>query len=218
MRPKVKICGITNLIDAKNALNLGADFIGFINIEYSPRFLKINEIEEISRELSDSERSKSVLLTQEESIDGIVSSCAKAGFKIIQPYANISSSDLNKLRSLGYKIFKPLRVASYESLDEIEAYQNAADLVILDTKSNDPELLGGSGKVFDWEIFNKAKDDYPLDFALAGGLSAENISEAIRVTQPYMVDLSSGVESKPGIKSLTKLKDLFNAINNFAVN
>ena len=218
MRPKVKICGITNLIDAKNALNLGADFIGFNNIDYSPRFLKINEIEEISRELSDSERSKSVLLTQEESIDGIVSNCAKAGFKIIQPYANISSSDLNKLRSLGYKIFKPLRVANYESLDEIEAYENAADLVILDTKSNDPELLGGTGKVFDWDIFNKAKEDYQLDFALAGGLSPENISEAIRVTQPYMVDLSSGVESKPGIKSLSKLKDLFNAINNFAVN
>lgn len=218
MRPKVKICGITNLIDAKNALNLGADFIGFINIEYSPRFLKMSEIEEISRELSDDERSKSVLLTQEESIDGIVSNCAKAGFKIIQPYANISSSDLNKLRSLGYKIFKPLKIANNESLDEIEAYQNASDIVILDTKSNDPEILGGTGKTFDWKIFNKAKSDYPLDFALAGGLNADNISEAIKLTEPYMVDLSSGVESKPGIKSLSKLKDLFNAVNNFAVN
>lgn len=209
MKPKVKICGITNLIDAKNALNLGADYIGFINIEYSPRFQNIEEIEEISRNLDDNERARIVLLTEESSVDAIVNHCSRLGTKNIQAYTNLDNSDLNRLRSLGFKVLRPVRVASYEDLTEIDTVKESSDIVILDTKSADSELLGGTGKVFDWNIFLKAKNSYDINLALAGGLNSDNLSEAIKLTQPYMIDLSSGVESQTGIKSLAKLKAVF---------
>lgn len=212
MKPKIKICGITNLIDAKNSLNLGADYIGFINIEYSPRFQNIDEIEDISRSLNDDERSRIVLLTEESSVDSIVSHCSRIGTKNIQAYSNLENADLNKLRSLGFKVLRPVRVASYEDLNEIDTVRESSDIVILDTKSPDSELLGGTGKVFDWNIFLKAKNSYNLNFGLAGGLNSENLSEAIKLTQPYMIDLSSGVESQTGIKSLAKLKTVFDLL------
>jgi phosphoribosylanthranilate isomerase len=215
VKPKIKICGITNLIDAKNALNLGADYIGFINIEMSPRYITITDIEEVFKSLSEAERQRSVFLCKDSSVDSIISTCSRLGFRIIQPYANLSMNDLSKLRLLGYKIFKPFRVNSVDDLEDIQEYKNCSDLIILDTKTNDPELLGGSGEVFDHQIFVQAKKNLGYNLALSGGLNSENITEALAVTEPFMVDVSSGVESRPGQKSYTKMKTFISEVLNF---
>jgi phosphoribosylanthranilate isomerase len=215
VKPKIKICGITNLIDAKNALNLGADYIGFINIEISPRFISLADIEEIFKSLSEAERQKSVYLCKEQSVDAIIGTCSRLGFRIIQPYSSLSMNDLSKLRLLGYKIFKPFRVASVDDLENIQDYKNCSDLIILDTKTNDPELLGGSGETFDHQVFVEAKKNLGYNLALSGGLNSDNIRQALSVTEPYMVDVSSGVESRPGQKSFSKMKDFISEVLNF---
>jgi phosphoribosylanthranilate isomerase len=124
-------------------------------------------------------------------------------------------NDLSKLRLLGYKIFKPFRVSSLEDIENIEDYKNCSDLIILDTKTNDPEQLGGTGKVFDHKIFIEAKKNLGYNLALSGGLDSVNIREALSVTEPFMVDVSSGVESRPGQKSFSKMKDFINEVLNF---
>jgi len=215
VKPKIKICGITNLIDAKNALNLGADYIGFINIEISPRYISLIDIEEVFKSLSEAERQKSVFLSKDQSVDSIIGTCSRLGFRIIQPYSNLSMNDLSKLRLLGYKIFKPFRVATVDDLENIQDYKNCSDLIILDTKTNDPELLGGSGELFDHKVFVEAKKNLGYNLALSGGLDSENIREALAVTEPYMVDVSSGVESRPGQKSFSKMKKFINEVANF---
>jgi len=88
-------------------------------------------------------------------------------------------------------------------------------LIILDTKTNDPELLGGSGELFDHKVFVEAKKNLGYNLALSGGLDSENIREALAVTEPYMVDVSSGVESRPGQKSFSKMKKFINEVANF---
>lgn len=212
LKTKIKICGITNLIDAKNALNLGADYIGFVNINNSPRFVSTQELEDIFDDLGNIERSKAVLLTDTSSVDSLVKLCSDLSIKNIQPYGALSSNDLNRLKLLGYRIFKPLHVETDDDIAQIDNYKGIADIMILDTKSNDQELLGGTGEVFDWDIFIRANENTELNLALAGGLNLSNIDEAIRRCKPYMIDLSSGVESKPGIKSLSKMKELFSRL------
>ena len=211
MRPKVKICGITNLIDAKNALHFGADFIGFINIEQSPRFLSIDQIAEISRDLSEKEKQQSVLLSLEHSVDSLVSHLIRLGFKIVQPYGNLSMEDMSKLKLMGYKIFKPVRIASEADIKNLGELRKSVDLIILDSKEEGSEVLGGTGKVFNWDIFNQAKEELEIELALSGGLNLENIEEALAKTKATMIDLSSGLEQSPGIKSCDKIKGLFNS-------
>jgi phosphoribosylanthranilate isomerase len=215
VKPIIKICGITNLIDAKNALNLGSDYIGFINIEISPRYININDIEDIFKSMSESERQKSVFLTKDSSVDSIINNCSKLGFRIIQPYANLSVNDLSKLRLLGYKIFKPFRIGTIDDIEDIQEFKTCSDLIILDTKSNNPEILGGTGEVFDHQIFVQAKKILGYNLALSGGLNLGNIKQALTITEPYMVDVSSGVESRPGQKSYEKMKLFINEIINF---
>ena len=122
MRPKIKICGITNLIDAKNALNLGADYIGFININRSSRFITTEEIEDILKSFTDAEKQKVVLLTDINSIDTLINISSRLEIKILQPYGSLSNNDLHRLRLLGYKIFKPINIATEDDLDQIEEY------------------------------------------------------------------------------------------------
>jgi len=213
MKPKVKICGVTNLIDAKNALNLGAHYIGFVNIEGSLRFVSLSEIVEVAKGLSNEERLRSVLLTVEDSADNLIKQLAELGFKTVQIYGNLSKSDLSKLKLLSYRIIKPFQIENEDSLGEMKEFRDLADVILLDSKSKNPFQMGGTGHSFDWQIFLKAKKLLgETNLALAGGLNPENIQEALNIANPYMVDVSSGLESRPGIKSLEKMKDFFDKI------
>ncbi len=206
-KPQVKICGITNLIDAKNALSLGADYIGFISINTSPRFITIDQIHEIANDLTEEEKAKCVLVTDENIIDQIVSDCSYLGFKYVQPYGDHQLKDLRSLSLFELNILKPLGVKTSEDIKDIGSYSDFVRLLILDTKTS--EKLGGTGKSFDWDIFNEAKSLTKVKLGLAGGLNPDNIAEAITKTKADLLDLSSGLESKPGIKSFEKMKQLF---------
>ncbi len=209
MKPKIKICGITNLIDAKNALNLGADYIGLNNISSSKRYISCKEIDEITAHFNHEEREKLVLLTDFDAGDSLISLASNLQINIIQPYATLSTKDLVSMKSLGFQIFMPRAVALEDDIRDLDSYRQAVNLVILDSK-HDTEL-GGTGKAFDHDLFLKARSFTDIKLALAGGLKPENVAEAVAKCQPYMVDVSSGIESKPGIKSLAKMRDFINA-------
>ena len=213
MKPKVKICGITNLIDAKNAFALGADYIGFVNVLGSPRYLSLDQISEICLELTEDERLSSVLLTEEEHVDNIVNGIGELGIKTIQPYGKLQLKDLRAIRLLEIDIFMPHGIHNDEDLFAIKGLEDFSSMIILDTKIPGDKKKGGSGKTFNWDLFNKAKDLSRLNLGLAGGLNPENINDAIEKTKPYLVDLSSGLESEAGIKSYEKMKELFNKLN-----
>lgn len=206
MSTKIKICGITNLIDAKNALNLGADFIGFINIKSSPRYLELEDITKITDQLSEEERFKAVLLSEETSLDKLINHASRVGVKHIQFYSSFSLRDLRSLKSLGFNLFKPIPVRTEEDIADFDYYKGYIDMIILDTKSND--VLGGTGKTFDWSLYTKAQTTTEVRLGLAGGLKPNNISDA-KLLEPYLIDISSGVEERAGIKSLDKLKAIF---------
>lgn len=210
-KPKVKICGITNLIDAKNALGLGADYIGFVSVVGSPRFVSIDQIKEISEQLTPEEKLKCVLLSDTDSIDQIVADCSALEFHIVQPYGNHKLKDLRSLGLFEVEVFMPVGVSNDKDIDDLKSYKDYASLIVLDNKKNNQ--IGGTGESFDWSLFNKAKSLTELNLALAGGLSPDNILTAVEETDPYMIDLSSGLESQPGIKSLDKMKELFAKLN-----
>ncbi len=197
------------MIDAKNALNLGADYIGLNNISSSKRYISCKEIDDITAHFNHEEREKLVLLTDFDAGDSLISLASNLQINIIQPYATLSTKDLVSMKSLGFQIFMPRAVASEDDLRDLDSYRQAVNLVILDSK-HDAEL-GGTGKAFDHDLFIKARSFTDIKLALAGGLKPENVAEAVAKCQPYMVDVSSGIESKPGIKSLTKMRDFINA-------
>lgn len=211
MMPKIKICGITNLIDAKNALNLGADYIGFINIDQSPRYISIEEIQDICREFTKSEKNNFVLLSIEHNVDKLVNDLSRLGFRIVQPYGNLSLEDLSRLKLMGFKILKPVQINSDSNIESLDEFRKSVDLLILDSSDNNGKL-GGTGKVFDWNLFVKAQNSLEIDLALSGGLNCENILDALTTTNAKMIDISSGLEQKPGIKSLNKMKQIFSLI------
>lgn len=212
MKTLVKICGLTNLIDAKSALTLGSDYIGFINILKSPRYLTIAEIEEIVASFEPQEKHKTILLSMDDSVTSIANTCLKLGIDIVQLYSHFDTNALTELKKYGIKIFKPIQIASEADLDLIASCADFYDLIVLDTKSLDPNQLGGTGQVFDWSLYNKAVDQYSCKFALSGGLNLDNIEKAIKLTKPFMVDVSSGLESKLGIKSYDKMRQFITSV------
>jgi phosphoribosylanthranilate isomerase len=213
MRPLIKICGITNLIDAKISLNNGADHIGLINIKESPRFVTEIQITEIINELNNQEKSKVVLLTDLSNDDEIIRLASSSNIKILQLYSkNIKRESLMKIRSLGFKVFLPFLIESKDDLEEINIYKGFADLFILDNKPRLRGQLGGSGELLDWAIFKFISEALDAPLGLAGGLNPDNIIEAIRYCKPYLVDASSGLESKPAYKSLSKIKGFVEAV------
>lgn len=214
MKPLIKICGITNLIDAKNSLNNGSDYIGLINIRESYRYVSELEISQLVLQLNNQEKNKVVLLTDLSNVDEIIRLASSSNLKIIQPYSkNLKREALMKMRSLGFQIFMPFLVESSEDIEEINLYKGFVDLLILDNKPKISNQLGGSGESFDWNIYKKIAASTDIPLGLAGGLSPENIVEAIKFCKPYLVDASSKLESSPGLKSLEKLKSFINKVN-----
>ncbi len=215
MKPQIKICGITNLIDAKNALQLGADYIGFNNISGTTRYLTCKEIDEITANLNAEEKAKVVLLTDFDAADSLISLASNLQINIIQPYASLSSKDLVSMKSLGFQIFMPRAVASEDDIKDLDSYKHAVNLIILDSKSS--TALGGTGKTFDHDLFRLARRYTNLPLGLAGGLNPDNVQDIVAQTQPELVDISSGLESQVRIKSLSLMRKFIELLRLFVL-
>ena len=199
----IKICGLTNLEDAKKAVELGADAIGFI-FARSPRRAEPQKVKSIIRELKGDVLKIGVFVNEDaEKIKSIVKDC---GLDAVQFHGDESPEFCSGFT--GLKLIKAIRVKNIESLNIISDFKNIF-ACLLDTFSNDK--YGGTGKTFNWDLAVKAKK-YKKPLILSGGLNIDNIEEAITFVRPYGVDISSSIESGPGKKDIDKMSKIIGLI------
>lgn len=191
---RVKICGITELEDALKAVEYGADALGFVFFDKSPRNISPQTAALIASELPPFVTTVGVFVN--ESPDRIRAVSDEVRLSCVQLHGDESPEFC---ASLGLKVIKALRVRDKADINMLRAYSVSAYL--LDTfKEGVP---GGTGETFDWEIALEAKKLGRI--ILSGGLTPENVKDAIELVRPYAVDVSSGIEIKPGRKDPDKV-------------
>lgn len=193
---KVKICGITNLEDAMAAVDYGADALGFVFYRESPRHITPSEAAAIIKYLPPFIESVGVFVDETaETIEQTITSCC---IDIIQMHGNEPPEKCKSSR----RVIKAIRIKNLESLAPLAGYRGTVSAFLLDAYASD--ALGGTGRVFNWDIAVEAKQFGSV--ILAGGLTPENVTDAVRHVRPYAVDVSSGVEQAKGKKNLAKMR------------
>ena len=202
METKVKICGVTNVADALAAAAAGADMIGLNFYEKSPRYISLATAAEISRALPPFVLRVGVFVNPEES--QVVAAIAACGLNLLQFHGDEDSVFCTQF---GLMSVKALRVRDAESLQALEKFNT--DALLLDAYSKSGH--GGTGEKFNWELAVAAQK-FGKPIFLAGGLTPENVAAAVKQVRPFAVDVSSGVESAPGIKDAAKVRAFIAAV------
>jgi len=197
---KVKICGIKTLSDAKFAVDYGADAIGFVFAE-SIRNVSKEKARAIVRKLPPFVTTVGLFVN--DTAENIEAICRFCGLDTIQLHGNERPSLLNRLKA--FKTIKAFRIQNEKDIIPIRKYK--PDAILLDGYS--VNKMGGTGTSFDWKIVKKLRTSIPV--IVAGGLTHLNVSQAIRIVNPYAVDVSSGVESIPGKKDRKLIKKFIDA-------
>ena len=201
-RTRVKICGITNKADAQCAVSMGADAIGFNLFEASQRYVPVSDLASFFPDLPPFVQR--VGLFVDESKDRVEETLARLQFDLLQFHGNESRE---YCESFGVPYIKALKATSSEAIINAAAGYPGAAAVLLDTE--DKGQFGGTGTSFDWNIVPLL--DRPV--ILAGGLTAENVCEAISRVRPFAVDVSGGVEKGKGQKDGKKIEAFIQAVN-----
>ncbi len=202
---RIKICGITNIDDALLAVNLGADELGLNFYQRSPRFITPDAAKLIVDRLPKDVSIVGVFVN--ESIDAIAATAEMLGLGTIQLHGDEDRDFVNAVRSrLDLKVIKAIRVAPDFAPSDATGFN--ADAILLDGFS--AKERGGTGETFDWELAQQVRALVPSLY-LAGGLSSDNVGDAIRMVRPDAVDTCSRIESEPGKKDAAKLKEFIKA-------
>ncbi len=204
---KVKVCGITNLEDALVAVHAGADFLGFVCYPRSPRYLPAEEAGRIISALRAAEGSvHTVGVFVNASLAEVRRVMAVAGFDLAQLHGD---EPVEMVAALGGRAFKALRPRTFGEAMALTSYLAAAPSVPrfpqLLVDAYHPDLYGGSGRTGDWSLAGRLAQQCPR-MLLAGGLTPENVAEAIAQVRPWGVDVSSGVELAPGRKDHDRVR------------
>ncbi|MFC1770693.1 phosphoribosylanthranilate isomerase [Candidatus Margulisiibacteriota bacterium] len=198
---RIKICGITNIDDAQNAVSLGASALGFIFAENSPRYITPEKAEEICMFMPPFVQLVGVFVNEKkEVINKIAEQCK---LNLIQLHGN---EEPGFCLNINRKVIKTFKLTTEEDLKLIPQYQGVVSAILLDTKVEGKD--GGTGQVFDWGLALKAKESFDIPVILAGGINISNIKKAVQLVNPYAIDISTGVESEPGQKDYNKIKEL----------
>jgi phosphoribosylanthranilate isomerase len=208
---RVKICGITEIKQGQSIAALGANSIGFICVKQSPRYVTPAEIRAIASSLPTKTDKVGVFANHSAAEINLV--VQQAGLTGVQLHGAESPDFCGQLRQLiseEIEIIKAFRLKSAASLGATASYTDCVNTLLLDAYH--PQLLGGTGQTINWRDLAQFKPAIP--WMLAGGLTPDNIMEALEQLHPDGIDLSSGVERSPGDKDLTKVAQLFKAINN----
>ena len=202
---RVKICGITRPADAEAAVDLGAWAVGLNHWEGSSRRIDPAVAAEIGQALK--RRAEIVGVFVNPSLGEVADAAENAGLTMVQLHGEEGPSFCAEVaRRTGAKVIKAVRVRSAADVRAAEAYRT--DFHLLDSHVRDAQ--GGSGASFDWQLAAARHSKVPM--ILAGGLTPENVSEAVRVVRPYAIDVASGVESEPGVKDHERMRALFEAV------
>jgi len=201
---RVKFCGITNLDDAAEAVLLGAWAIGLIHFDGSPRCVEPGAAAEIGAAFR--RKCEVVGVFVNPTLEEVTKAVENAGLTMVQLNGAEGVAFCSEVqRRTGVKVIKAIHVASAADVHAAEAYRT--DFHLFDRRGEGQ--WGGSGKSFDWELLRGHVSDVPD--LLAGGLRPDNVAAAIAITQPYAVDVASGVETEPGRKDHAAMAAFFEA-------
>lgn len=197
----VKICGITNVEDGLLAAEAGANALGFIFYKQSPRYVPIEKAAAVIRNLPEPIVKVGVFVdADEDTVDRAIREC---GLNLLQFHGGESPEYCVQFGLMSMKAFQ---VRDAQSLSRMTDFKT--DAWLLDAYS--PDKLGGTGEKFNWDLAIEARK-LGRPIFLAGGLTADNVAEAVRHVEPYAVDVSSGVEASPGKKDHGKVKAFIDA-------
>lgn len=195
---QVKICGVSQPRDIAAASRAGASYVGFAFFEKSPRNLSLEAARDLAAGVPATVRTVALCVNPEDAaLDALI---AAVPVDMLQLHGGEPPSRVASIRArYGVPVMKAVGVRDANDLMALESYAEVSDQLLVDAKPpKDAALPGGNGLSFDWRLI--ADRQWPVPWMLAGGLTAQNVGEAIRLTGAQQVDVSSGVESAPGVK------------------
>lgn len=205
MPPKIKICGITNQDDAERAVHEGADALGFVFYSQSPRYVEPAVAKQIIRSLPPFVLPVGVFVNQDlDSVRRLFDDC---GLALAQLHGDESPDFCESLKRPVLRALRLRGRSSFLALAEFKGRMGVRGFVV-DAFSD--TVYGGTGHTTDWSLAGEVAKAVPI--LLAGGLTPENVQEAIRQVQPYGVDVSSGVEQSPGRKDSAKMRAFIQSV------
>lgn len=209
MKTIIKICGLSTTQTINAAINAGADWIGLVHFKKSPRHVDGEE----ARRLAGHARGRTKIVSlvvnaDDEALDAIMRDVKP---DIVQCHGSETPARILEIKSrYDLLVMKAIGISVSDDLAAITPYVGIADHILLDAKPPKDALLpGGNGATFDWDILKGLPDDVP--FMLSGGLSPDNVQEAIERVRPFGVDVSSGVEAQPGVKDISMIESFIRA-------
>ncbi|WP_039016880.1 phosphoribosylanthranilate isomerase [Halocynthiibacter namhaensis] len=212
MTTNVKICGLKTVQDVAAVAAAKAHYAGFVFFAKSPRHLEIEQARTLA--LATPEGVAKVALTvnaDDATLDAITE---QVPLDMLQLHGSETVERVHEVRRrYGLPVMKAIGISDEEDLDQISLYTQVADQLLIDAKPpKNADLPGGNGLAFDWRLL--AGRRWATPWMLAGGLSPNNVAEAIHLTGAKQVDVSSGVESAPGVKNAVKIADFVKAATN----
>ena len=215
MPTRVKICGLKTVDALAAALDAGADMVGLVFFPASPRNVEITEAAQLSQLAAGKATVVALTVDADDALlDRIV---AEVKPQLLQLHGHETPARVAAVRKrYGIAVMKALAVATPADALGALAYRDAADLILFDAKAPKGSVIpGGNGVTFDWRLLDGVKNK--VSFMLSGGLTLANVGDAIRATGAEIVDLSSGVESAPGVKDPDKIRAFVRAVKDVAV-
>ncbi len=200
--PAIKLCGLTTPETLDAAIAARADHFGLMFYAKSPRYAPLDLARALGQRAAGRIGRVGVFVDADDVL--IAEAIGAAGLDTLQLHGGESPQRIAQLRQRhGLPVWKVLSVATAEDVAKAQAYVGAADLILFDAKTPKGALQGGMGLKFDWSLLAAWKNAAP--WGLAGGLSADNVAEAVRLTGAPLVDTSSGIETAPGLKDPAKI-------------
>ncbi|CAO1652043.1 phosphoribosylanthranilate isomerase [Parasphingorhabdus sp. NYA22] len=210
MKTKIKICGLSTEATIDAAIEAGADYIGLVHFPKSPRHVSLERATEIRQYAG--QRIKTVLLLVNASPESTGQVIADVKPDVVQFHGSETPEWLKLVQdNSGLEIWKALGVKDKPTLAKSSRYVGAADRLLFDAPAQ--ALPGGTGTSFDWSLL--AGHDHQVDWGLAGGLDPDNVADALNATQAPLVDVSSGVESAPGVKDVDRIVAFCQAVRDY---
>ncbi|MGP1353619.1 MAG: phosphoribosylanthranilate isomerase [Parasphingopyxis sp.] len=206
----VKICGLTTAEVIEAAANAGASHAGFVFYEPSPRNLRPREAPALVKNVPKSMKRVGVFVEPEDSL--LERAITAARLDIVQLHGNERPERLKTIKARhDVEIWKAIPVSKASDLARAQEYRDQADLILFDARTPKASRLpGGMGIAFDWSLLNKF--NHKSEWGLSGGLTPENVAEAIAITAAPLVDVSSGVEREAGVKDPARIAAFIEAV------
>ncbi len=206
---RVKICGLRDRAAVAAAVQAGAAYLGFVFFEKSPRHVDLAQAAELTGDVPPGIAKVALTVNADDAmLDDIV---ASVGIDMLQLHGDESPERVLAVRArYGLPVMKAVGIGGEEDLPLLQEHGRVADQLLVDAKpAKGAELPGGNGLAFDWRLISGRR--WPVPWMLAGGLTPENVAEAIRLTGARQVDVSSGVESAPGVKDAGLIRGFLEA-------